>query len=251
MRTVCPRRVGAVPPAPVLTPVEFVRVNTRLGAAPYLPEIRLHLADEPFALWEQTERALDRVGLPPPFWAFAWAGGQALARYILDHPETVSGRTVLDLGSGSGLVAIAAARAGAAAVTAAEIDPLANAAIQLNAQANGVTIAAAGADLLATGPTQVGPPDGDVVLAGDVFYAKPLADRVLPFLDRASAHGGQVLIGDPGRSYLPRSRFHPLASYDVPVIRALEDAARKPAAVWRLVPARPAAGQAGRKPRGR
>jgi len=239
MRTVCPRRVGAVPPAPVLTPVEFVRVNTRLGAAPYLPEIRLHLADEPFALWEQTERALDRVGLPPPFWAFAWAGGQALARYILDHPETVSGRTVLDLGSGSGLVAIAAARAGAAAVTAAEIDPLANAAIQLNAQANGVTIAAAGADLLATGPTQVGPPDGDVVLAGDVFYAKPLADRVLPFLDRASAHGGQVLIGDPGRSYLPRPRFHPLASYDVPVIRALEDAARKPAAVWRLIPAQP------------
>lgn len=214
-----------------LTPADapaFIRANTRALPVPHAPEIVLHVADEATALWERTEEELGAIGLPPPFWAFAWAGGQALARYLLDTPETVRGAHVLDFASGSGLVAIAAAMAGAARVEAAEIDPFALAAIALNAQANGVAVAPRAGDL-------VGADEGwDVVLAGDVCYERDMAARVVAWLARLEARGALVLIGDPGRSYLPKDRLHPLATYEVPVTRALEDAEVKRASVWAL-----------------
>jgi len=210
-------------------PAAFVRANTRLVAPPCVPEIRLHLADEAFGLWERTQEELGSKDLPPPFWAFAWAGGQALARHVLDHPRLVRGRTILDLASGSGLVAIAAAMAGAGAVTASDVDRLAVAAIALNAEANGVAVAVRLEDVL----------DGDgtgaeVVLAGDVFYERPMAERVLAFLARARARGADVLVGDPGRAHLPSPRLEALATYDVPVARPLEDSELKRTTVWRL-----------------
>ncbi|WP_371501827.1 methyltransferase [Kitasatospora sp. NBC_00374] len=208
---------------------EFIASQTRLATVPFVPEVRLHLADEAIALWERTESEKGEIGLPPPFWAFAWAGGQAVARYVLDQPGTVAGRRVLDLAAGSGLVSIAAALSGAASVTAAEIDEYAVTAIALNAAANDVTVDARCADLL----------DGDgapaeVVLAGDVFYERGMAQRVLPFLQRARERGALVLVGDPGRAYLPRERFTEIASYRVPVIADLEDSAVKTSVVWQL-----------------
>lgn len=206
----------------------FIRANTRALSVPHAPEIVLHVADEATALWERTEEELGAIGLPPPFWAFAWAGGQALARYLLDAPQTVRGAHVLDFASGSGLVAIAAAMAGAARVEAAEIDPFALAAIALNAQANGVAVVPLAGDL-------VGADEGwDVVLAGDVCYERDMAARVVDWLAWLEARGALVLIGDPGRSYLPKDRLHPLATYEVPVTRALEDAEIKRASVWAL-----------------
>ncbi len=207
----------------------FVRAQTRLAQVPFVPEITLYMAEDAIALWETTETERGEIGLPPPFWAFAWAGGMGVARYVLDHPEVVAGRTVLDLAAGSGLVAVAAALRGAASVRAAEIDAYAVAAIELNAAANGVRVAAEVADLL----------DGDggpaeVVLAGDVFYERAMAARFLPFLERAQARGALVIVGDPGRAYLPRDRFTEVASYEVPVLADLEDAARKTTTVWRL-----------------
>jgi predicted nicotinamide N-methyase len=212
-----------------VSPAAFIRAHTRLCPVPSVPEISLHLAEEPFGIWELTEHEQGGQCLPPPFWAFAWAGGQALARYLLDHAELVAGRSVLDVASGSGLVAIAAATAGATQVTATEVDRFAAAAIALNAQANGAGVAVCLADVL----------DGDggdaeVVLAGDVCYEAVLARRILEFLDRACASGRRVLVGDPGRAYLPRARLEPVARYDVLVSRALEDADVKPATVWRL-----------------
>jgi predicted nicotinamide N-methyase len=211
-------------------PAAFVRAHTRLVSAPHVPEVRLHLAgDDAIDLWERMEQQAGSVGLPPPFWAFPWAGGQALARYVLDHPAVVAGHPVLDLGSGSGLVAIAAAKAGAAAVTASEVDQYAVAAIALNAAANHVVVTARLADVLD------GDGDGaDVVLAGDVFYERRTADRVLPFLERARSRGAAVLVGDPDRAYLPRPRLRMVATYEVPVVRALEDTDVKRASVWRL-----------------
>ncbi len=214
-----------------IAPTDFVRANTRLDAAPFVPEIRLHCADEAFDLWERTEERTGSADLAPPFWAFAWAGGQGLARYVLDHPELVRGRHVLDLASGSGLVAIAAALAGAASVRASEIDPLAVAAIALNAEANDVTVTASLTDVL----DGDGAPS-DVVLAGDVFYEREFAGRALAFLARATARGADIAVGDPGRAYLPRTGFEQLACYDVPVIRALEDADLKRTTVWRPAP---------------
>jgi predicted nicotinamide N-methyase len=209
------------------TAVRFVAAHTVLAAAPFVPEVRLHLADEPIALWEQTERV--RVGrVPPPFWAFAWAGGQAVARHLLDHPALVAGRRVLDVAAGSGLVAIAAAKAGAVAVTASEIDPLAVAAVRLNAAANRVAVTAHLGDVLDGDGG-----DADVVTAGDVFYSRPMAERVLGFLLRAHRRGGQVLVGDPGRAYLPREHLVAVADYEVPVAGAVEDAPVKHATVWR------------------
>src|SRR6266536_750497 len=199
-----------------MTPTEFVRAHTRLAATPFLPEIRLHLAADAFALWEETERQQGGGVAPPPFWAFPWAGGQGLARYVLDHPDLVAGRRVLDLASGSGLVAVAAARSGAARVTANEIDGYALAAIALNASANGVPVRVHAGDLL-DGDSG----DAEVVLAGDVFYSRDFGARVLRFLDRARVRGALVLVGDPGRAYLPRHRLAELASYPVPVLRAL------------------------------
>jgi predicted nicotinamide N-methyase len=212
-----------------MDPADFVRAHTTLGVPPYLPEIRLHLAADAFALWERTEEELGGgMVSAPPFWAFPWAGGQALARHLLDHPELVRDRTVLDLAAGSGLVAIAAAKGGATEVTANEIDPYAAAAIMLNAAANEVAVAVQLRDLLD------GPADADVLLAGDVFYSRDMAERVLAFLERARAHGTRVLVGDPGRTYLPRRQLTEVAAYDVPVVRALEDAQVKRATVWRL-----------------
>jgi predicted nicotinamide N-methyase len=213
----------------------FIRANTRLGTPPLLPEIRIYLARDAIELWERTEQqaatpdAAKPPELPPPFWAFPWAGGQALARYLLDHPGRVQGRTVLDFAAGSGLVAIAAARAGAAAVRAAETDPMAIAAVQLNARVNRVQVDAALGDLL-DGPA----PAVDVLLAGDVFYQRTFAERLLPWLARACAAGVEVLVGDPGRAYLPRDRCTELAAYEVPVPRALEDADVKHTTVWQL-----------------
>ena len=212
--------------------VDIIRGSTRLIPVPLVPEIVLCQASEPMSVWQHTERATGRAGLDPPFWAFAWAGGQALARYVLDRPEAVTGRRVIDVASGSGQVAIAAAMAGAAAVTAYDIDPLAAASIAVNAAANGVTVPAVCADIL-TGP----PPDGaDLVLAADAFYERDLAAQVLGFLDRSRARGAAVLVGDLGRAYLPRARLVPLASYDVPGLGALEDADVKRTTVWTLRP---------------
>jgi predicted nicotinamide N-methyase len=206
----------------------FVRLHARLAPAAFVPEVRLHQADEPIGLWELTEGEF-RSAQPPPFWAFAWAGGQGLARYVLDHPSEVAGRRVLDLASGSGIVAIAAALAGAARVRAVEVDPLAVAAVELNAAANGVAVGASLADVL---DGDVG--DAEVVLAGDVFYSRAMADRVMRFLRRAQRGGARVLVGDPGRAFLPRGSFRPLAEYDVPVTEALESARVKRTTVWHL-----------------
>ncbi|SDA20866.1 Predicted nicotinamide N-methyase [Methylobacterium sp. UNC378MF] len=211
-------------------PAAFIRTNTRLLPVPHAPEIRLHVADEATDLWQRTEEELQEIGLPPPFWAFAWAGGQALARYVLDNPDVADGARVVDFASGSGLVAIAAARAGARHVVASDLDPYAMAAIQLNAAANGVgdRIAAVSDNLLVTDP-QV-----DLVLAADVFYERDLAEAVIAWLVGLQARGVTVLIGDPGRTYLPRNRLDCLATYAVPVSRALEDAEIKRSHVWRL-----------------
>jgi predicted nicotinamide N-methyase len=206
----------------------FVRAHTTIGTVSHVPEIRLHLAADAFALWERTEQERGGVISAPPFWAFPWAGGQALARHLLDHPEVVAGATVLDLAAGSGLVAIAAAKAGAVAVTASEIDPYATAAIALNARANDVAVRANLADVLDSET------DAEVVLAGDVFYSREMTERVLAFLDRAAARGARVLVGDPGRAYLPRHRLVEVARHDVAVVRELEDADVKRVTVWRL-----------------
>jgi predicted nicotinamide N-methyase len=212
-----------------MDPQLFIRQNTALIAPPLVPEIKLHLAHEALPLWEKTEEELGKIGLPPPFWAFAWAGGQALARYVLDHPEAVAGRKVLDFASGSGLLAIAAMQAGAAEVLASEIDAIAGAAIAMNAEANGVRIATTGADLIGSAA------DFDVILVGDMFYEKPLAERLFPWLVSLQRRGANVLIGDPGRSYFPQTSLARLATYEVPVTRALEDSEIKKTSVWELI----------------
>jgi predicted nicotinamide N-methyase len=203
-------------------PTAFVLDHTHPQPVPLVPEVVLRGADDVIALWEATDEHA------PPFWAFPWAGGQALARFVLDHPETVTGRRVLDLAAGSGLVAIAARLAGAADVTANDIDTLSTAAIPLNADLNGVTVTVATGDLLGDAS------DGfDVVLAGDVFYDRDMARRVLPFLRAAADRGAAVLVGDPQRAHLPHDEFTLLASYDVPVHGALESAEVKRTTVLR------------------
>lgn len=227
------RREGAVTPdaKTKLTPERaetFILANTVLIAPPHVSEISLRLADESHALWLKTEEELAEIGLPPPFWAFAWAGGQGLARYVLDHPETVRGRQVLDFASGSGLVAIAAMAAGASRAIGADIDPFCAAAVALNAAANSVNVEFRGEDL-------IGRDEGwEVVLAGDVFYSKPFADALIPWFDALTARGATVLVGDPGRAYLPKERLVSLAVYEVPVTRDLEDAEVKRTTVWRF-----------------
>ena len=207
----------------------FILANTRLQPPPHTPELRLHLADEITPIWRLTEEELGELGLPPPFWAFAWAGGQALARYLLDHPHEVAGKRVLDFATGSGLVAIAAMRAGAAEVLAADIDPFCAAAVSLNAEANAVVVGYTGADLLDSAPPAV-----DLILAADICYEQPLAGRVLAWLAAARAAGARVLIGDPGRSYFPKSGLIHLAEHRVPTTRELEDAEIKRTSVWAL-----------------
>jgi predicted nicotinamide N-methyase len=208
----------------------FIRANTLLISPPLVPEIRLHLAEESLPIWRKTEEELGEMNVPPPYWAFAWAGGQALARYLLDTPELVAGEAVLDLGSGSGLAGIAALRAGARSALAADIDSMALAACRLNAEANGVALEVTARDLLASVPDRA----YSVVLVGDLFYERELAERVLAYIEAARKAGATVLIGDPQRSYFPRDRFLRAAEYSVPVTRELEDAEIKRTAVWQV-----------------
>ncbi len=206
----------------------FILENTRFQPTPHAPELSLHLADEITPIWRLTEEDLATIGLPPPFWAFAWAGGQALARFILDHPDIVAGKRVVDFASGSGIVAIAAMKAGAASALAADIDVFCEAAIAVNAEANGVAVDFTGDNLL-DGPP---PADADVFLAGDICYEKPLAERVLAWLTAARDGGKTVLIGDPGRTYFPKDGLTKLAEYQVPTTRELEDMEVKRTSVW-------------------
>jgi predicted nicotinamide N-methyase len=207
----------------------FILANTRLQPPPHTPELQLHLADEVTPIWRMTEEELGEIGLPPPFWAFAWAGGQALGRYLLDHPDEGAGKRVIDFATGSGIVAIAAMKAGATSVLAADIDPFCAAAVALNAEANGVSVAFTAADLL-----QAAPPRADLILAADICYERPMAEAVMAWLGEARAAGARVLIGDPGRAYFPKSGLVKLAEYRVPTSRELEDAEIKRTAVWTM-----------------
>ncbi len=207
----------------------FIRANTAIATPPLVPEIRLHLATEITPIWQASEDALARANVPPPFWAFPWAGGQALARYVLDNPAVVAGLRVLDFGSGSGLVAIAASRVGAADIVAAEIDDVAAAAIALNASLNGVALAVETADLIGTAAGA-----WDVVLVGDMCYEQPLATRLTSWLRVLARAGVIVLLGDPGRSYVPTSGLVALARYTVATSLELEDRESRDGVVWRV-----------------
>ena len=213
-----------------MDPALFVRRNTAITAPPLVPEIRLHLAGEITPIWRATEESLARSEVPPPFWAFPWAGGQALARYVLDHPAEVAGRFVLDFGAGSGLVAIAAAKAGAAGVLAADIDHFAAAAIALNAKLNGVAVTVTTAHVIDTSD-----PRWEVVTAGDVCYEQPMAARVARWLAALAGDGCLVLLGDPGRAYLPADGLRERSRYVVPTSRDLEDRNTRKGVVWRVV----------------
>jgi predicted nicotinamide N-methyase len=210
-----------------MTPEDFIKANAVLMAPPLVPEIELYLASEVVPLWRATEEELAKIGVPPPYWAFAWAGGQALARYLLDHPEMVAGKRVLDIGAGSGLVGLAAARAGAALVLAADIDAFSCAAIRLNAAANGCDIGVTQDDLIGA------PLAWDVILVGDLFYERPLAERLLAWLSPLSV---PALLGDPGRNYFPKTQAEKLASYSVQTTRDLEDREIRETGVYRLLP---------------
>ncbi|MBV9994897.1 MAG: methyltransferase [Caulobacteraceae bacterium] len=207
----------------------FILAHTRLQPPPHTPELKLHLAGEETPLWRLGEAELEALGLSAPFWAFAWAGGQGLARWVLDHPEIVAGRSILDFAAGSGIAAVAAMKAGAAGALAADIDGFCGEAVALNAEVNGVAVAFTDADLLAAPP-----PRADVILAGDVCYEAPLTARVLAWLAAARAGGARVLIGDPGRTYFPKSGLVRLAEYQVPVTRALEDMEVRRTGVWEM-----------------
>ena len=210
-----------------MTPENFITANAALIAPPLVPEIKLHLATEVVPLWRATEEELAEIGVPPPYWAFAWAGGQALARYVLDNPAIVAGQRVLDIGAGSGLVALAAARAGAATVLAADIDAFACAAIRLNASANNCAVTTTQDDM-------IGAPNAwDVILVGDLFYERPLAERLLAWLTPFSI---PALLGDPGRNYFPKDRVEKLATYTVQTTRDLEDREIRETGVYKLTP---------------
>ncbi|HEY3636552.1 MAG TPA: methyltransferase [Rhizomicrobium sp.] len=226
---------------------QFIRANTELASPPLVPEIDLHLATEVVPLWQKTEEQLRAEGVPPPYWAFAWAGGQALARYVLDHRNAVAARSVLDFGTGSGLVAIAAVKSGARIVLAADTDGFAAAAIGLNCWANGVSCMVRKSPM--EGPQSgrrgekieivtediIGRPCGwDVILVGDMCYERPLAERLIDWLDDCAAQGADVLLGDPGRAYFPSSNTAKLATYKVHTTRELEDREIRETSVYRL-----------------
>ena len=206
----------------------FIRANTRAASVPGLP-IRIHTADELTPIWEATEKDLAEANVAPPFWAFPWAGGQALSHYVLDNPDLVRGKLVLDLASGSGLVAVAAALAGAAQVVANDIDPMCEAAVALNAELNAVSIDYLGGNLL-----EGDPPDYDVILAADVFYEQTPARLFRAMLERCHANGSLILAGDPGRTYFPRDAFRQVAEYDVTTTTEIENNPVKSARVWTL-----------------
>ena len=211
------------------SPVQFIKANTALIAPPLVPEVRLHLATEIVPLWRSTEEELAARGVPPPYWAFAWAGGQALARYVLDNPGCVSGRTVLDFGSGSGLVGIAAARSGARSVLACDIDVFAAAAIAMNADVNDSTVAVTTDDVIGRRS------EWHVILVGDMCYERPLAERVLAWLRECLTSGAEVLLGDPGRSYFPKLGIAQLATFRVQTTRELEDREIRETGVYKLL----------------
>ncbi|MCL6640077.1 MAG: 50S ribosomal protein L11 methyltransferase [Candidatus Rokubacteria bacterium] len=229
-------------------PYEFVRRHLRVAPVAEVPEVRLHQAEEPIGLWLLTEGEY-YTEAPPPFWAFAWAGGQGLARYLLDHPDEVAGRAVVDLAAGSGVVAIAAAKAGAAAVWAVEVDPLAVRAIELNASLNDVRLNVIGGDVLDQGLADLGVRlDGDrapLVVAGDVFYSEQMSARVLTFLRRAARDGADVLVGDPGRAFFPGDYFTAVTAAEMPVRPELESTTSRTVTIWRINPR----GAAHRRPR--
>lgn len=215
--------------AAIEDPAAFILRETKVKPVPHAEEIQLHLADEAMALWQKTEEQLGELGLAPPFWAFAWAGGQGLARYILDTPELVRGKKVLDFACGSGLVGIAAMMAGAASCHSVDVDPFAFAATKLNAALNNVSLMPETADITASGL-----PVADILFCGDVFYDQHMAAKVLAMLERALNEGMLVFIGDPGRSYLPNERLEELATFVVPVTGALEDNEIKRTQVFRF-----------------
>lgn len=211
----------------------FVRANTAVHPVPHAPELRLHLADEAVPLWQRTEEELAEEGLPPPFWAFAWAGGQGLARWLLDHPDEVGGRTVLDFASGSGVAGIAAAVAGADHVRCVDIDPFCAAAAALNAELNGVAVVAATDDVIGRDRAALGSPD--LVVVGDAHYERDFAACSTPWLEALAGEGARVMVGDPGRSYFPRDRgWREIARHRVPVIRDLEDREIRSVGVWEV-----------------
>ena len=216
-----------------MTPAErqsFIVANTNASAAPLVPEITLRTGGLSMPLWEAAALSDTRPAVPPPYWAWAWAGGQALARHVLDHPELVGGRRVADIGCGGGIVAIAAAMAGAASVAAIDLEIFAIEASRLNATANGVILELEEAD-------PIGTDDGwDVVLVGDLWYEPELAARMAPWLRALAARGALVLTGDPGRAHLPGSGLEELARYDVPTIEDLEDVTTKTVRVLQLLP---------------
>jgi predicted nicotinamide N-methyase len=211
-----------------VTPEEFVAAQTVISRAPLVPEIALHLATEITPIWQATEAWLAEQNIEPPFWAFAWPGGQALARAVLDDPKLVAGKRVLDFAAGCGIAAIAAAQAGAVLVEAAEIDPLALAAVRLNAALNGVAVATPPGDVVGA------PCRWDVIFAGDVCYEAPMTTHILPWLRGLVAAGAEVLIADPGRAYLPKAGLAPIARYSVPTTRELEDRESREVTIHRL-----------------
>lgn len=213
-----------------MTPDAFVAAHTAVGRAPLVPEIALHLASEITPIWQATEDWLRERNIEPPFWAFAWPGGQATARYLLDDPTRIAGRRVLDFAAGCGIAAIAAAQAGAALVEAAEIDPLATASIRLNAALNGVAVTALDEDVVGQANRW------DTVLAGDVCYEAPMTAHILPWLRGLAASGVEVLLADPGRAYLPGSGLSPLGTYRVPTTLELEDRTERVVTIHRLLP---------------
>ena len=215
---------------PAADPTAFILAQTVIAAPPLVPEIKLHLATEITPIWEATEATLTQMNLPPPYWAFAWAGGQALTRFLIDHPDWVKGKRVLDFAAGSGLSAIGAAKAGAALTQAAEIDDFAIAAIALNARVNNVAIELVREDLIGVEPRW------DVVLAGDVCYERPMAEKVITWFRALAGRGVAILMGDPGRAYLPQSGLLELARYQVPTSLELEDRTQRETIVWRMMP---------------
>jgi predicted nicotinamide N-methyase len=216
---------------PAADPRQFIRANTALEAPAMVPEFKLYLASEITPIWQATEAMLERIGIDPPYWAFCWPGGQALARHVLDHPALVAGRTVLDFAAGSGVAALAAKRAGARRAIANDIDAMSLLACELNAATNGQTVDCDGRDLLALEPDR----SIDVVLAGDVCYEKPMAERVFAWLRKNAAAGKLVLLGDPGRNYLPVQGLAEIARYDIPTSLQLENRGMKETVVWRVL----------------
>ena len=207
----------------------FVAAHTAVACPPLVPEVRLHLASAITPIWQATEEWLATEGIEPPFWAFAWPGSQALARLVLDAPGRVAGRRVLDFAAGGGLAAIGCVLAGASAVEAAELDPLACAAMRLNARLNGVRFRATCGDVVGAARRW------EVILAGDVCYEAPMTGHILPWLRRMAADGAEVLLADPGRAYLPREGLAALGRHEVPTTRELEDRERREVTIWRVL----------------